>query len=213
VPETIPPLPSDENFRMIFSGRICKDKGVHVAVVAAVDLASDPEVGSFSIDIFGSEDEPYVDELKQLVSSKGLENKVRFHGRVPREQLEAIRQTYHAFLFTSIWAEPGAMVLIESMAYGLPVIASPAGGTAEYLIDEENALVFPIGDHKAMAKAIKRLMLNRDLLNKLREGGRRTALERFEFNKIIDEYESILKQAVEEFKARRSKMGDDLGKS
>lgn len=196
IPKEVAPLYDGKAFRMLYAGRVCEEKGVHIAVRAVGELAMIAPHAKFDLDIIGDGPEDYLSQLKQEAKDLGVEGRLHFSGLVPREKLEQMRSQYHAFVFTSIWPEPGAMILIESMAYGLPIIASPAGGTGEYLIHEENALTFPIGDHKALAAAMKRLMGDRDLQEKLREGGRRTAFERFDFEKILDLHEHYLLSAA-----------------
>jgi phosphatidylinositol alpha 1,6-mannosyltransferase len=79
-----------------------------------------------------------------------------------------------AFMFASL-TETLGLVVLEAMASGLPVIAAPAGGVADHLRDGENGIAYPPGDTGAMARAIVRLALDRDLRMRLADGARRTA--------------------------------------
>lgn len=204
IPETIPPLAEGDTFRMLFVGRVCEDKGVHIAVAAAGELSKDAETSAFTLDIVGPVDESYIAHLENKIEELGIKDKIKIWGTIPQEQLANIRKEYHAMVFASMWGEPGAAVLIEAMADGLPVVASPDGGTAEYLVNEENSLTFPLGDYKAMAAAIKRLMKDRELMLKLRDGGRRTALDRFKYEKIMNLHEHYLSQVYESSKTSTS---------
>ena len=79
-----------------------------------------------------------------------------------------------AFVFASL-TETLGLVVLEAMASGLPVIATPAGGVADHLRDGENGLAFPANDVDKMAHAMVRLVMNGKLRGELARGARRTA--------------------------------------
>ena len=64
------------------------------------------------------------------------------------------------------------------MAAGGWAVVAPNGGNAEYLRDEENCLLYPLGDEEAAVRAIERLVQDKALREKLRAGGLRTAAGR-----------------------------------
>ena len=59
--------------------------------------------------------------------------------------------------------------MLEAMALGLPVVATdcPPGGPRMVITPEENGLLVPVGDEKALAAAINRLIENPALAEKL----------------------------------------------
>jgi glycosyltransferase involved in cell wall biosynthesis len=81
-----------------------------------------------------------------------------------------------AFVFASL-TETLGLVVLEAMASGLPVIATPAGGVADHLRDGENGLAFPANDVNGMAHAMVRLAMDGTLREKLARGARRSAEE------------------------------------
>lgn len=184
-------------FRMIFAGRLCEEKGVHVCIEALGELANSDNIGTSSLDIVGTGSDDYVARLKREIDSRGLADRVRFLGFVPREDLMSILPLYHVLLFPSVWEEPFGLVLIEAMACGLPVVGSPVGGAADILVDGENCLAFPSGDHMQLAACVKRLVADRELLRQLGMGGRRTAQERFDYDRILDAHERFILEAIE----------------
>lgn len=100
---------------------------------------------------------------------------VSFLGILDRtRELPQLYASTDAFVFTSL-TETLGLVILEAMASGLPVIATPAGGVADHLRHEENGLAYPAGDVTAMAHAIVRLCMNRKLRDDLALGARRTA--------------------------------------
>jgi glycosyltransferase involved in cell wall biosynthesis len=80
-----------------------------------------------------------------------------------------------AVLFPSEWPEPWGLVPLEAMSVGRPVVATGTGGSAEYLEDGVNCLLFPAGDATALAARVRELAASPELQARLREGGFATA--------------------------------------
>jgi glycosyltransferase involved in cell wall biosynthesis len=215
IPDELPPAPPvGDVFRLLYVGRLCEDKGVRVAIRAMGELIQDKGVGNCALDIVGAGPDEYVSQLKQEMKLLGLSNnRVRFLGLLPHEQVERMRPTYHSFVFPSVWAEPFGLVLIEAMSAGLPVIGSPVGGSGEILVDEENSITFPPGDHAALAAGIKRLMSDEQLRTRLRQGGYHDALNRFQSSEIVDAHEHYLVEACRSSETKTAIAGGNVGKS
>lgn len=197
LPPELPPMPESDVFRILFAGKLCEDKGLHTVIKALGKLRSDPNIPQMILNVAGDGPQDYVESVKQEVRSLGIQDMVHFLGQLSPQELREARADSHAFVFPSIWEDPFPVVLLEAMASGLPIIGSPVGGAAEMLADGENSITFPPGDDKALAAAIRRLMDNRNLVGKLREGAWRTVTERFEFNKLLLEHERYLIEAVQ----------------
>lgn len=92
---------------------------------------------------------PLEQALKEQARQLGVEQSVRFLGKVP----EARRyfKAFDVFALTSDH-EPFGMVLLEAMAAGVPVICSDCGGGRE-VVDGVGRL-FPLGDADALAKTL-----------------------------------------------------------
>jgi len=69
------------------------------------------------------------------------------------------------------------LVLLEAMSFGLPVIATPVGGVADYVEHEDNGLLVPPGDIDALAVSIAMLAADPELRARLGEAGRRRIAE------------------------------------
>lgn len=100
---------------------------------------------------------------------------VTFLGAIDRtNELPALYASVDAFVTASV-TETLGLVVLEAMASGLPVIASPAGGLADLLQDARNGLTFPAGDENACARAIVALATDPSRHERLRAGARQTA--------------------------------------
>jgi phosphatidylinositol alpha 1,6-mannosyltransferase len=91
-----------------------------------------------------------------------------------RSQLPDVYANADAFVFASV-TETLGLVVLEAMASGLPVIASPVGGVRDHLVDGENGMAYPEGDAAEMARAMIRLTGDWALSQRLARGARRTA--------------------------------------
>ena len=73
-----------------------------------------------------------IENLKELVKSLGLADRVRFLGRVPDADLPALYSGALALVYPSRW-EGFGLQLVEAMATGCPVLASSAASLPEVL--------------------------------------------------------------------------------
>ena len=93
-----------------------------------------------------------------------------------RSRLPDLYANCDAFLFASV-TETLGLVVLEAMASGLPVVAAPAGGVRDHLRDQQNGLAYPAGRVDAMARAMVRLVAERELAQRLSRGARTAAEE------------------------------------
>lgn len=165
-----PPAPEKPwRDRLLFLGRIDERKGIDTAIEALARLTG------AELRVVGRGDDAHLADLRRLAEASGVDGRVRFE-TVPRDAVASAYAEADALLFPARWDEPWGLVPLEAMSVGTPVVATGAGGSGEYLRDEENCLLFrPQDDPAALAHAIERLGGDGALRRELREGGRRTA--------------------------------------
>jgi phosphatidylinositol alpha 1,6-mannosyltransferase len=91
-----------------------------------------------------------------------------------RNRLPELYASCDAFVFASV-TETLGLVVLEAMASGLPVIAAAAGGVRDHLRDGLNGLAYEAGNAEAMARAMVRLVNDRELVGRLSRSARQTA--------------------------------------
>lgn len=74
-------------------------------------------------------------------------------------------------------SEGSPNVLLESMAAGLPIVATSVGGVPDIVVDGNTALLVPRSNPGAMAKALARLLDDENLRTNLGANARRAALD------------------------------------
>jgi glycosyltransferase involved in cell wall biosynthesis len=113
--------------------------------------------------------------MRQLAARLGVADRVRFAGFASGEQLRSAYAEADAVVFPVRWNEPFGLVPLEAMGMGRPVITTSRGGTAEFVRDGINALVFEADDPRGLADCVGRLAADEKLRARIREEGSRTA--------------------------------------
>jgi glycogen synthase len=186
------PAPVREwDWQLLYAGRLDERKGVHTAIEALAHLPEDARLR-----VVGGWDEGEAHRLRALARRLGVAGRVSFDGQLERDALPAAYAAADAVVFPVVWEEPWGLVPLEAMGVGRPVVATGRGGSAEYLRDEENCLLFGAGDAEALALAVRRLAADPALRERLRAEGRETAVRHTEesFNEAV---EGFLARAVE----------------
>jgi glycosyltransferase involved in cell wall biosynthesis len=102
------------------------------------------------------------DNLSRQIKGLNIANSVFMVGGLAREQVAQLMAAADVFVLPSK-IESFGLALLEASAAGVPVVCSNAGGVPEVFQDGFNALLYPPGDDIAMAKAIIRLIQDREL--------------------------------------------------
>lgn len=191
-------LGADRKFVFLYAGRLAHEKGVDV-ILRAFALAR-RALPSASIHLVIAGGGPLEPDIRASASSD-----MSFLGYLDRSRsLPELYASCDAFLFSST-TETLGLVVLEAMASGTPVIATPAGGVADHLRDEENGLAFPANDAAAMSVQIIRLAQDRALTARLGAGARHTAEAlswELEYDRLDVSYRELLDQPYPMRKAR-----------
>lgn len=168
---------------LLFVGRLCADKGVHLAVEAArrtnekLVIAGRVERADFSY--FNKHIKPHIDN-----------ERISYVGEVDFKTKVKIYQKAKATLFLPQWDEPFGLVALESMACGAPVVALKRAAAAEIIKDGVSGFLVKDGNPRALDAAIK----NIDKLK--RPEARSWAEDNFSHSKQAEKYEKILEEII-----------------
>jgi glycosyltransferase involved in cell wall biosynthesis len=170
-PDFLDPAPEVAwDWRLLYVGRLDPNKGIDTAVEAMRHL---PERAR--LELIGGWDTAEEARLRQLAADAGVAERVHFAGHRGRAEIIEAHGRADAVVFPVRWQEPWGLVPLEAMGRGRPVVATGRGGSAEYLRDEQNCLLFEVDDAKALAAALSRLGSDDALRARLRRGGLETA--------------------------------------
>ncbi|MCR9073352.1 MAG: glycosyltransferase [Alphaproteobacteria bacterium] len=173
-----------EGATVVFTpSRLHKVKGFDVLMRAAVDL---PQVYLW---IAGSG--PEEASLKALASELDIADRVRFLGW--RRDTGAFFRSCDIVAFPSRH-EPFGTVTLEAWAYGKPLVTTDADGPAEFVRDGEDGLVVPRGEAAPLREALRRLMDEPGLADRLVARG--TARHEAEFTQAacVTNYQTLFRR-------------------
>lgn len=131
----------------LFVGRLVKSKGYIWLLKLYEQLLLDDLLNVPPLWIFGGDKKEIQIAQQESMQSKTLQEayhqgKIYWWGKIPRKQLPYFYN--HGILtFVTSYYEPGARVILESMASGTPVIMTPTGYAEELVEDKVNGYVAP----------------------------------------------------------------------
>jgi len=134
--------------RLLFVGRLARNKGVPDLIHAMRILDQQGLAGSFQLDLAGAG--PLLEELSSACT---LPN-VRFWGKVTDEHLEELYRQAHVFVLPTLF-EGMPTVVLEAMARGLPVLVTDVGATTE-LVDDANGRIIAKNDPEGLVATLRR---------------------------------------------------------
>lgn len=168
-------------------GRLVRAKGFDVLIRAWSHISTTHP--QWRLHILGDGDERQ--NLETIVREQHISHSVRF--------LENHRNVEDAYAVASIFClssryEGFGLVLLEAMAFGLPVVSTDCeAGPRELLRDRINALVAPVDDPYVLSRRLTELMDDHELARTLGRQARKDAWH-YRIDVIVDQWEALLKQ-------------------
>jgi glycogen synthase len=193
-----------DGLRLLFVGRLVKEKGAHLAIAAVRELRRQG-YSDIRLDVAGIPCFPqrYHDGLQDAVAEAQLGNHVRFLGAVPNAELPGVYRTHDALLFPSSHLEGLPVTILEAMACGVVVVATTSGGTAELLEDGKNGLaVPPPGDAAALAERVVHLIRNPLRLQTLAAAALSWVRQHCDIDAIVTQTEDSLRYVIASHRRR-----------
>ena len=174
---------TDNDFVLVYSGRINRDKGISELIDAMLLLQDLPDIKLLVVGstFFGNaaSDDDFVQSLK--TKAHAIENRLVFTGFVAYDRMPSYLQLADVAVVPSIWDDPFPTTVLEAQAMGLPLIVSNRGGIPEE-IGSGNAVTVETGTGYArrLADAVSCLYHHRDRLANM---GRQSKQRSLYFNK------------------------------
>ena len=192
-------LPPKLDKPLVFSvGRLVEKKG-HKYLIEASRILRDMGVDHY-LRIAGGGSESAYAEITSLIAEKGLVDVVTVLGGgkgVPYTEVETNYLMANVVAFSGVEAESGDVdgvpnVLVESSYYGVPMVSTDVGSTTDLIVNGETGLLVSQKDPQELATALKTVLTNKDLAQKLVENAHKKAQEAFDLNKNVIRLEELL---------------------
>jgi glycosyltransferase involved in cell wall biosynthesis len=132
------------------------------------------------------------DSLRQ--QAERADEEVRFVGWVDPDVTLQLMRHAAALIFPSRWDEPLSRVLLEGLGAGAVLIVEPTGGSEEILVHGESGLLGRSVEE--LGEALRRVVTELSLAEKLREGARRRAIEHFSKDVVVPRVEALYERVV-----------------
>jgi phosphatidyl-myo-inositol dimannoside synthase len=183
-----PAAHSNPSLSIVCVGRLIERKGQHHLLEAYAQLRRQLPQAPVRLILAGTGDaEP---ALMRLASELAIADSVEFVGFVSREQMPALYRQADVFVLAS-QSEGMSIALLEAMASGLPVVVTDTGGTQELISPEQNGLVVDWGDVGQLTAALRRLVEDSAMRQRMGENNRATAL-RCSWREITKQYLALI---------------------
>lgn len=180
-------LPPDREGRsgpaeVLFVGWLLEAKGVRELLVAAKHLPG----ARFTL--VGPEEPRFTATLADDLRVLG--DRVRVLPAQPREEIFRLYREADVFALPT-WREGFPNVVIEAMAAGLPVVATPVGAIPEAIEDGRSGLLVPVRDAAALEAALRRLVEDPALRRSMGAAGRARVEAIFSFDAVVAQLAAI----------------------
>jgi len=179
--------------------------GIDLLLRAFAGLVADADVRALPSEcrllIVG--DGPQRAELEALARELGIAPRTEFAGAVAHADVPAWLNRLDVYAAPSrLDSESFGVAVIEASACALPVIVSDVGGLPEVVRDGETGLVVPRDNVPALRAALKRLVLDAALRDRLGRAGREHVKREYEWGHCVDVMERCLQRVAQGGAAR-----------
>jgi glycosyltransferase involved in cell wall biosynthesis len=157
----------------LYAGRVTADKGLLVLAEALERLPD--------LHLVVAGDGEALPELRRRAAR--LE-RLHLLGQVPPAEVGGLLAAADLFVHPSCCAEGLPSSILEAAAAGLPIVATPQGGTVEVLCSPSHGLLVPPGDAAALAEAMASLVADATLRSRLGAESRALVAGRFTWDRI-----------------------------
>jgi glycosyltransferase involved in cell wall biosynthesis len=154
---------------VLFLGNVVPRKGLDTLVAGLATVT-----GDWRLTVVGDTTvaPDYVAGVRRQTRVEGVADRVEFTGQVDDADLAARLREHHLLAVPSRY-EGFGIVYLEGMSFGLPALASRAGGAGEFVEHGETGFLVDPGDEAAVAGQVAALLEDRDRLAEMGVAARR----------------------------------------
>lgn len=145
---------SDSLYTIGYVSALERSKGINLFVTAAIDLVGRGLKCRFAVIGSGSE----LKRVQREVSAAGFEEFFDWTPAVEQEELGAYFRQMDLFVLPTLHKESLALVGLEALACGVPVIATGRAGPATYVSTGVNGYLFDVGTVSSLVSAVENWM-------------------------------------------------------
>lgn len=183
--------------KLVFTGNTSNSKELLKPVLEALNSCNEFKE-RFILDIYGSNKEQVLNNIKDEGLLKELESIVEIKGRIPQCEVDDVllNADYQIFIRPNRRSSNAGFPtkLCEAMSLGTPCITNDTGDISLVLKDEENGFVCKGNKVKDLIEVFNKcLNLNEEDINKMRDNCKKDALSFFDYRNYIESVNDLIK--------------------
>jgi O-antigen biosynthesis protein len=175
-------------------GTLCDRKG-QMDLVEAFAALPDAISRRVQILLVGDDRGVYADALKKRCRALPVKSRGKIRIIPPTELIADFYAAADLFVLSSK-VESFPRVVLEAMAFGLPIITTPVFGVREQVVEGENALFYPPGDSRLLARQIEYVVCDDARRLRMAESSRERMSQMTTIDEMVDAYAGICREAV-----------------
>lgn len=176
---------------LLFLGRINEKKGIELLIESFEHISKKQK--NLQLVIAGSGTQQYENQIKELVKTKKIENKVKFTGLVSDDEKLDLLESAELFVLTS-HSDVHPIAVQDALAMGLPVIITHACDYPE--VEEYNAGVIVNENIIEISNSILEILKDKTQLKKMSDNAKKIIVEKFQLDVQVKKYEQMYKDII-----------------
>lgn len=180
---------SNEYFNVLFLGVLIKRKGINDLLEAIRILKNRNSLNNIKFIITGNGEEE--NKLKKLAKLYNINESIIFTGWINGDKKNDIIKKSHLMVLPS-YNEGLPMSILESMSFGLPIIATNVGDVSEAVINERNGYLVDVGNPIMLANCIEKIIrMPKDEWERMSNESKKIINAKFSDSNYFDIFEKI----------------------
>lgn len=176
---------------ILFVGRLLAMKGVDTIIEAIPSILKQNNLRNLVFVFVGPGDR---ERYLRMARAKGVDSSCFFTGPLSRETVILLMRNAHLLVAPS-FIENSPYTILESMACGLPVIATNVGGVSEIVKDGYNGVLLDLNSSKEIENLVLSLLNDESLLRNLSQHAVETIAKKFSWSVNLEKYLDVYEKA------------------
>ena len=171
-----------------YIGRLSGEKGVQHFIEALPTILNDRQ----DLRVLIGGDGELKDSIVATLQDEGFTARVDLPGWIPHDDLPGYLNQLRLLVLPS-YTEGLPNIMLEAMACGTPVLATPVGAIPDVIVDGMTGFIMEDNHPECIAENVVRALNSPDL-EKIAEAGRRFVGENFTFERVVERWKEVLEE-------------------
>jgi glycosyltransferase involved in cell wall biosynthesis len=193
----------DHPLQLLYLGTVCKTKGI-LDLLDSCSRLKQKQVDFHLHVVGGFQPEVFSNDVASKLEEYQLEDSVTLHGQLTGDDKFQRFADSDVFCFPTFYESEGfPCVVLEAMAFQLPVVATRWRGIRSIVKHEETGYLVDIHDTQGVADVLQQLANDSNLRERWSKAGRQQFLAEYTIEKHIENMERVFLEVARESKANQ----------